>query len=600
MKNHDDQARKQLRHILGRFEDDEEFCNESLVVQNKLGKLTPAEWGFGQRRLFEAIHRQQEQGRPVRIIALKPRQAWFSTAVAMKFFKETAFVDGQATMVIAHDLDSAKKIFEYYKRFQQHYKPFGGIISLPNLITPKNLDNPNQELMKWDNGSYIQVETANNIKGGRSFTARRIHLSEYAFYSDAATLMTGLMQTLPDDKDTMLVIESTANGMGGAFFDAWNRACDGKNDFQPVFFAWWEHEEYEKAFDGPADRFQDSMSREEWELKQSYGLSLEQINWRRWAIANKCEGDIDRFRQEYPATAEEAFLTSGRPRFRPVYVRQHQAADGERGELRQDEVGTQSILRFDPNERGALTVWATPKPGKSYVIGADTSEGIDINEGAGTPDPDYSSADVFEASIRVQVAQLHERLTPSEFGRYLYDLGKWYNWAYLVVEVNSSGQGTMDTLLRLGYPVHRIYKRVIHDEAGQRQTEKLGWKTTGLNRESLISGYDHALSRIGDGGIILRSRVSIQEAHTFVIKANGRAEAQAGTHDDTVISGALAVEGLSQAQATYQPQSERAHESYPAARHYGPTVRERTAQAFGYQSAPPQSQKDVSRWRNKM
>ena len=83
-----------------------------------------------------------------------------------------------------------------------------------------------------------------------------------------------------------------------------------------------------------------------------------------------------------------------------------------------------------------------------------------------------------------------------------------------------------------------------------------------------------------------------------MIKPSGKAEAMAGSHDDTVIAGALAVEGLSQAQATYQPQTENAPESYSNPRHYAPSVRERTAQAFGY--SQPQPQKDVSRWRNKM
>lgn len=539
------------------FQDDERFCREALIVQDKQGKLVPAIWGPSQRRLFDAIHSQQEAGKPVRIIALKPRQVYWSTGVAMKFWKETAFREGQRAMVYAHDEDSAQRIFEYYERFHSNYKPYHG------LQLPKSNKPSLTEGIRYVNRSAIEIHTANNVVGGRSRTARRLHLSEYAFYRDAAQLMTGLLQALPDDPDTMLVIESTANGMGGPFYDMWNRATEGKNDFLPIFFAWWEHPEYKRPLSMAPDRFQESMDKEERELMRRDRLTLEQVNWRRWAIENKCEGDADRFRQEYPGTPEEAFLSSGRPRFRTAYIRRHTGVEGEKGELRVEEIehGIQRTrTSFFPNERGALTVWTKPEAGKQYVIGADTAEGIDINDGSGTADPDYASADVFEASIRLQVAQLRERLTPSEFGRYLYELGKWYHFAFIVLEVNSSGMGTLETLLDLGYPQERIYKRPILDEGGKQRTTKMGWKTTSANRENLITGYESALAGAGDGGIILRSAVSIREAMTFVIKPNGRTEAQPGCHDDTVFSGALATRGLSEmpkmavtAPAPYEP-----------------------------------------------
>jgi len=580
------------------WQDDEAFC-ASLTVQDKSGKLTSGKWGHGQRRLFEAIQKQRAAGKPVRVIYLKPRQAWISTGAAMKIFKETAFVKGQAAMVVAHDNDSAKKIFEYYKRFQKHYTPYHGV-KLPALITPKNLDNPQQELMKWANESYVQVETANNLAGGRSFTARRIHLSEYAFYRNAATLMTGLMQSLPDDPDTMLIIESTANGMGGAFYDAWNRAVEGKNDFVAVFLAWWEHEEYTRALDVPAEQFQASMSTEERELMRAFSLSLERINWRRWCIANKCEGDEDRFRQEYPSTAEEAFISSGRPRFRPAYIKRHLAVEPSiRGELRVEQIGPRAETFLEVSERGALHVWERPQKGHGYVIGADTSEGIDVNEGTGTADPDYSVGDVFEAAVGIQVAQLRERLTPSEFGRYLFELGKWYNWAYIVPEVNGIGQSTVDSLIALGYPSDRLYHRVIYDEAGRPATNKIGFKTTSTTRDQWIAAYESALAGFGDGGLILRSKVSIREAYSFKIKTGGRAEAESGCHDDTCTSGGLSAIGLPYARelfaSTELAKQEKQHGKFDPS--YGQTASERAAGAFYGQVT---QQRDLNRFRSRM
>lgn len=548
------------------FDDDETFCREALVVQDKRGELQPAIWGLGQRKLFEAIQKQQQATKPVRVIVLKPRQAFISTGVAMYNFKKTAFFAGQSTLVVAHDEDSAKKIFNYYKRFHQHYHPFHGL-RLPRLITPKNLDNPDQDLMKWDNGSYIQVETANNVTGGRSFTARNLHLSEHAFYQRPKEFMTGVMQSVPDDPATSIIIESTANGMGGAFFDEWTRAVEGKSDFTAVFIAWWEHEEYSKPLTEDSGRFLSSLDEEEKVLFSRFRVSFERLNWRRWAIQNKCQGDVDVFRQEYPATPEEAFVTSGRPRFRPIYIRRHVTIEPSRGELRREEIGRESFLSFQPNEHGALALWERPESHKRYVIGADTAEGIDANEGNGTPDSDYSCADVFEGMTRAQVAQLRERLTPQEFGRYLFDLGKWYNWAFIVPEVNSIGQATVDELLRLGYPTGSIYHRVVYDEAGRPRTKKIGYKTTIITREQLISVYEAALAGGTDGGIILRSNVSVREAYGFKIRPNGKAEAEAGQHDDSVFSGGLAAIGLREMPRLTLVESPR--ESFPKPQRYG-------------------------------
>src|SRR5262249_23299090 len=126
-------AGENAKRILTSFQDDELFCRESLTVQDKQGRLVPFIWGPAQRRLFEAIDRQRLKGLPVRIIYLKGRQVWVSTAVAGKFWKEIAFNDGQRAQVYAHDDDSAQKIFEYYKRFNDHYAPFGGVLALPEV-----------------------------------------------------------------------------------------------------------------------------------------------------------------------------------------------------------------------------------------------------------------------------------------------------------------------------------------------------------------------------------------------------------------------------------------------------------------------------------
>ena len=129
--------------------------------------------------------------------------------------------------------------------------------------------------------------------------------------------MLALLQTVPDENNTLVVIESTANGVGGWFYDTWQAAVNGENDFVPIFLAWFDLPEYTKSFLTDADRTKllASLSDYEKNLIKKYKITLEQINWYRHTLANKCNNDVDEMKQEYPSTSEEAFITSGRPVF---------------------------------------------------------------------------------------------------------------------------------------------------------------------------------------------------------------------------------------------------------------------------------------------
>ncbi len=558
------------RALLDRFNDDAEFCRDSLCVLDKHGQLVAMEQNQAQKVLSKKIKEIRAKGNPVRLVILKSRRAGFSTGVAARLFRETPFRSGQKTVVVAQDAKAVKEsLFPMYDRFQQYYRPFGatddfGGIALPELISDR------QDGIEWENQSSILIQTAKNLEGSRSFGFRRIHLSEFAFYPNAKKLMTALMQTVPDDPDTFVVVESTANGMGGPFYELWMEASAQKKKsiWEPLFFPFWMDPDCWRALDVPPDRFQQSMTDAEHRLMQLYSLHLEVINWRRWAIANKCGGDDGIFDQEYPHNPRVAFLLTGRPRFTIANIEKQTEVAGTVGELDQEQVGTRVELIFRPRPQGALTIWKKPSRLRQYIIGADTSGGIDINEGEGTPDPDFSVGQVFEREMREQVAMLRERIAPAAFGDYLFDLGKWYNWAFIVPEVNAEGLSTVDRLEILGYPPERIYKRRRTDETGNPVTNLVGWKTTAITRPQLISHLDRA---INEGDIIIYDETTLQELRTFVYKPNGKPEAAKDCHDDCVFAAALAVVGLIEAPIFRDDTKTRAS----AARRYAPTMRER-------------------------
>ncbi len=442
-------------------------------------------------------------------------------------------------------MGASQNLFSYYQQLQENYAGFRGCFPTLPVIRA------NDGLLAWEGGGYIKVATANNVKTGRSFSLRYLHLSEFAFWRDPKTLMTGLMQSVPDDPDTVVVIESTANGVGGEFHRLWLDACDPTSDSEwiAVFFAWWEHPEYVLEPADPA-AFQASLTAEETTLRDTYSLTLAQLCWRRWAIRNKCSGSLDSFKQEYPSNPEEAFLFSGRPRFSHEHLnrmpgaKRDAATAGTCGELIEEYNGPKSIISFLPQERGALVVYKRPAPGHQYVIGFDIAEGIDALESGG--DPDYSVGCVLDQVSGEQVAKLRGRIEPGPFADYADVLARWYNWAYLVPEANGPGIAFLEGLIRNNYPPSLIYhRRPQPDEqfsdGNHTLLSHLGWKTSAVTRVQLIAKHD---TNIRQFALHIVDPGTLGEHLWFVVKPNGKAEAKDETHDDEVIACALAGVGL--------------------------------------------------------
>jgi hypothetical protein len=523
------------------FQDHKTFCRESLGIRDKRGVTVPFELYPAPAGLHKIIQDRRAKGKPVRVIVLKARQVLISAGTAAEFFHDCAFLPGQKALIVSHEANSTEQIFSYYQQLQANYQPFRGLID--TLPVVRDTDN----VLEWEGGGYIKVATANNLKTGRSFSLRYLHLSEFAFWRDAKTLMTGLMQAVPDDPDTAVIIESTANGVGGEFYRLWQLANDPTQDTEwiPYFFAWWEHPEYVREPDDPA-AFQRSLTREEIQLRDRYHLTLAQLNWRRWAIKNKCGGSPETFKQEYPSCPEEAFLFSGRPRFDHASLARMpvDATGGAVGELQEIQQGPKTVLRFFPDSerRGAMVVYDLPKANHTYVMGVDVAEGKDASDILGSEDPDYSVACILDRQTGAQVAKIRCRMFPAAFAEYCQAAARFYNWAFMAPEANGPGIAFIEQLLRDDWPpaliLHRERQADEQFALGDNAIlSKLGFRTSAVSRVQLLSRHDQ---NIREFGVFIRDPITLAEHQSFVIKANGKAEAADGCHDDEVFACALA------------------------------------------------------------
>lgn len=518
------------------------FCRSSLKIRDRSGNRVPFLLSPAQQMLSEEFAKQETAGQPVRIILLKSRQVHASAGCATEFFHRIPFQPGRVGAVVAHRKAAAQLIHDYYQQYIKAYKEQPFTVDGVKIDLPKQVRNSMEE-SKWANGSALHVLTAGSEEAGRSFSAQYLHLSEVAFYEDAVKFFLGLLQVVPYLPGTAIVIESTANGVGNAFHQRWCEAIAGNSAYKPLFFPWHYHPEYRYPVEDPA-RFQDSLDPDEQRLMRLHGITLEQLAWRRRTITDNCQGSVDNFRQEYPTTPDEAFLTSGRTRFDMGAVGAQTAISASNGELRRVQVGIQSKLSFQVRQdgHGALRVWRKPEPGRRYVIGADAAQGIDVGVDLGVANPDYSVACVLDRETGEQVAQLRARLVPSLFGQYLCELGHWYNRAYLVPESNGVGIAVLEEILRQQYPLTHLHiRRRNPDDRRPPMLEEIGFKTSTVTKPLLIERLYLALM---EESVRINDDITLSELRTYITDAKGATNGSTGCHDDTVIALGLAIHGL--------------------------------------------------------
>ena len=545
--------------IHANFQDHALFCKESLIVETELGCNVSMILSPGQVRLHEAILKQRQAGRPVRILYLKSRRIQATTGTAAQFFHSTAFRPGVHTVVLAHDQPSSENIFRIYQRFHEQYKPFGGLIKQP--VSRALNDRIYFQYGNDAESSFIQVHTAGNMNFGRSFRLTNVHFSEFPYYANPAATLASAMSAMPKLPETCAVIEGTAKTIGDDFHKRWQAAIDPSHESEwvGIFMAWWEHLGNRMPLTRSIEWFDDSLTREERVLMGRFSLDYEQLAWRRWTIANDFNGDLQRFKREHPATPEDAFSASARNRFSIPHIEQmpimrHPLC----GELSYNDLGSgEQRLVFLPNNEGtgAVRIWRKPEGGKLYVLGADCAQGLDVNEGAGTSDPDWSVGQILDRDTGEQCAVLRARTMPGEMGRYMAKLGRYYNMAQVCGERNPAGGGVsmLEAMMTAGYPSGLMYHRsVTPDQDPQMRSDRIGWDTSGTSRPILISILDEAIRQLS---IIIHDPITIQELLTFIINPAGKATAEKGCHDDCVIALALAMIAIVRMQRPLPPEA---------------------------------------------
>lgn len=543
------EAVEQARRLAGDFE---WACRHVYrVLDVATGTYVPFEWRPAQRYLIDRILKLWVEGKPVRLALLKSRQFGGSTLIQLFLYWLATTRRGQRMLTVSHTLESAETLIGISRKALELTPEWLRPAVRYNSTDRIEFDYPDKKRRGSGLCSTLVIESAGSgklafgeagksgFKRGSAFNG--MHLSEVAFWPDQVRLLDSLLSTVPYKPGTIVILESTPNMRGDAWWRTVRRAREGLSEFEFVFVPWLydtqcvthDVKHVEKVDMG------DLSTREKW-LAEAYGATREQLAWRRFKIdSEQFRGDADAFNAEYAEDPESCFMTTGNSVFAGVLTKMEMSRTAPKvvGDLAGEPP------EMVENRHGLLRVYEWPEVGKRYAGGVDVSEGLRASA-------DKSAIVVVNEMGRV-AAVWSGRTTPTELAYRVRDLGVWYNRCMMAIERNAAGVSTVEKCLEI-YPV--LFTELIPNGMGKR-VARVGWKTTPASKGILIGRIrqqSHVSTEFDPG---VRDEELLGEVATFVLHKNGEMGATDGSTDDLVIAYGIALFVLGDVRQTTQVQT---------------------------------------------
>lgn len=588
----------ELEEIERRFRYDTPFWSKTVAkILNKRKQIVALDAYPYQLRLDAKLEAQRAAGMPMRVLILKARQMGLSTWCVAKVLQAVTQIRHQEALIVAHENDTAGKLFRMQTIMHANL-PTPAQLGLPINLRPEIVQRRDsakgEKFVMYgerskrlrDDGelglnSSVEIDTAKNVAGGRGYTPTKLLGTEVAHWDQRDKLL-GLMNGVPDEIETLIALETTANGFN--FYEKmWRDAEEGAVDpetgtlFVTFFAGWTEDPTCVRPFANPEEReaFVATIGagpygEAEPNLVEHFGCTPEQLRWRRIAIRDKTSNDLELFKQEYPATADEAFIGSGRPRFSGLLVtaamkRALREPEPEQGILVPGEIVTKRtrggsvdiptsslwvpasatgfgpghpyVLRweepYNPDPAIPLAEQERPRPGQ-YVIGVDTA-GDDVDEAGETA---YHAIQVIDHETRVQVAEYRARGDVDDFRDLVLLVAIYYNRALLAVEITGEWGVPVIKPIQRDYRYPMCYRRKKPKTREEKDEDLLGWHTSTTTKPLIEANLLEMLKEEHQLGPIagIRSQGLIGEFRTYMLNDAGRAKALPGAHDDRLLA----------------------------------------------------------------
>lgn len=540
-----------IEFLRTRLKFDFEFFAASCVkIKHKVTGLdVPFLLNYPQRILLKELERQRLAGLPIRIILLKARQWGGSTLTQIymawiQLFRKT----GWNSVIAAHLKDASANIKGMYTKLLENlptwssdtkaeFRPFQRMTST-SIISSVNC--------KVTIGS---AETPNSVRGSDITMA---HLSEVAYWKDtkekkATDLIRSITSSILPIEESVIVLESTANGVGDYFHTEYINAKSGNSDKTALFIPWYDIEIYRLPLKENSLEFYNSFNDYEKYLWVS-GATLEAIKWYR-AKRKEYQQDSD-MQSEYPTDDIEAFTFSGERVFdrnqvenlrkgckAPVFVGEIISKSGKKtGKESLENVGT-----IKNNAAGKLKIWVLPENNRKISYRYITI----VDVGGRSSKADYSVILVIDrywmmyGGVPEVAAEWRGHCDHDILVWKAAQISKYYNNALLVIESNTleteetDGDHTEYILSQLSGAYSNLYARTPADKIKEGVPVKWGFHTNRATKTMIIDNMIHLLR---ESPYIERSYEACNEYDTYEKKENGSFGAIDGHHDDILMT----------------------------------------------------------------
>jgi len=528
----------------------------SIIIQDK---ISMQEFPFilrrAQQKFLKIIFDLLWTGVPVNIILVKARQWGGSTLVQFVMRWVQRFHRKNWHMAIcAQDDGAASNIREMIVRAEETYpEHLGKSLFKPYAHSSKNI-------IDTVSGGIVAVGSVQNPKQFRSYNYTMIHNSEVCEWEEtkkrsAKQVVTALRSSLSGQPFTFDVLESTAKGIGNFFHNEYQDAVNKKSNYTPVFVGCHEIDMYQKKIELSYEDFILSIRDDLWYLWE-LGATLECINWYQQTMRDK-NYDTWQMKQEYPATADEAFQGSGHPVFRlqDLLILEKTCCDpiivGDIHSSSRSGKTAFDNISIEPNPNGYVSVWSLPEPiveidGKKYHVANRYCGFADI--GGRNPLADFSELCIVDKYMMLpefavyggipEIAlQWHGHLDQDLFAWQCAIISWWYDKALLAIEDNvldrmeTEGNHFLTVLDTIGQFYPNLFTRESIDKITNTIETRYGWHET---RQSKVQTVDFLNALIRDREYVERDRRAINQMKMFEHKTDGTMGAVLGEKDDMV------------------------------------------------------------------
>ena len=514
----------------------------SFQIKDKVsGRLMPFKLNYAQRVLLAEFEDMRHKGKPIRLILLKARQWGGSTLVQLYMAWIQLFVkEGWNSLIVAQTKDTARRIKAMYTKVLQFFPP--DVFGLGELKFSPYERSAADSVISDKHGkpvrtNVITVSSYENYESTRGCDIAMAHFSEVAYWrqtpqKSAAGLIravtSGIVEGVPC---TMEVMESTANGKSGYFYDEYQEAKEGYSARRALFipFFYIEHDMLPFADDAEKEEFVRKLLEKKnirvttektaepgdylWKLWLK-GATLEHIKW--YVERRKSFHSHAQMASEAPSDDIECFTFSGHLIIDPEKLVEVEKKEKQqpkfRGEVRLENG---ELIRKVADENGALKVWEYPVRNNM-----DYHYMITVDVGGRSEQSDYSVITVIDRSmadvegqevykkkdakgLRV-VARWHGHCRFDDLAKKAAEMGWWYDEATIVFESNTfdkkkadstefieAGDHAVSVIEELKNRYNNLYKRPTTEPEDIKQgiTRKVGFHTNRKTKQLIVDKF---------------------------------------------------------------------------------------------------------------